>query len=33
MDKNFFTRPEVVVACLLLVWFSSAATYALVFTY
>lgn len=33
MDKHLLTRPEVVVPGLLLIWFATAAAYALVFTY
>lgn len=33
MEKHPLTRPEVVLPCLLLIWFASAAAYAAVFTY
>ena len=33
MDKNWFTRPGVVVPGLFVVWFAAAAAYAFVFTY
>jgi len=33
MEKHPMTRPEVVLPCLLLVWFVTAAAYAVVFTY
>jgi len=33
MNKHLFSRPEVLILCLFLLWFASAAAYALVFTY
>lgn len=33
MNKHLFARPEVLIPCLFLLWFASAAAYALVFTY
>lgn len=33
MEKHLLSRPGVVVPCLFLVWFASAAAYAAVFTY